>query len=118
MRPMYLSLAALGLLGSCSVWPVNQDPAGMEYRREANQIIDALQDYRRDKGNFPPTLAMLTPSYLPQLPHVPALTYRPSDCSLRYAYIPSWPQLRPVRCASIGNRTEWRCAEHIIDQPM
>src|SRR5947207_15822960 len=117
MRPMYLSLAALGLLGGCSVWPVNQDPAGMEYRREANQIIDALQDYRRDTGNFPPTLAMLTPSYLQELPHVPALTYRPSDGSLRYAYSPSWPQLRPVRCAFVVNGTEVRCPRAIHDRP-
>jgi len=107
----------LGLLGACSVWPVNQDPAGMEYRRQANLVINALQDYRRKTGAFPATLGMLAPAYLPDVPRLPDVRYSPTDGSLRYAYIPSWPQLRPVRCASIGNTTEWHCAEH-LDRPV
>jgi len=118
MRHTYAGLIALAILSACSVWPVNQDPAGMEYRREANQIIFALQTYHHDNGAFPSTLAMLTPGYLAELPHVPALNYRVVDGSLEYAYIPSWPQLRPVRCISIGNTTDWRCAERLIDKPM
>ena len=90
----------------------------MGYRRDANQIIDALQDYHRATGQFPPTLGRLAPQYLASLPDIPDLRYSPADGSLRYAYIPSWPQLRPVRCASVGNTTNWRCAEHIIDKPM
>jgi hypothetical protein len=107
------SLFALGLLAGCSVWPVNQDPAGMEYRREANQVLDALQSYRHDTGQFPADLAALTPRYIAELPHVPALQYHTSDGSLDYAYIPSWPQLRPVRCFSEGSTTVWRCAENL-----
>ena len=61
---------------------------------------------------------MLTPGYLPALPEVPDIRYSPADGSLRYAYTPSWPQLRPVRCASEGNTTVWVCSEHMIDQPM
>ncbi len=118
MRRALLSLPALGLLGGCAIWPVNQDPAGMEYRREANRVIDALQTYRRDKGSFPRSLASLTPAYLPAVPDIPDLRYRATDGSLTYYYIPSWPQLRPVRCASVGNSTNWRCAEHLIDKPM
>ena len=118
MRRAYLLLLLPALLGGCTVWPVNQDPAGMDYRRAANQIIDALQDYHRAKGEFPPTLGMLTPSYIPALPQVPDIRYSPADGSLRYAYTPSWPQLRPVRCASEGNTTVWVCSEHMIDQPM
>ncbi|MBV8801147.1 MAG: hypothetical protein JOY77_14200 [Alphaproteobacteria bacterium] len=106
------------LLAACSVWEVNQDPAGMNYRRDANQVIWALQNYRRDNGAFPSTLAMLTPKYLPALPEIPDVRYSPADGSLRYAYIPSWPQLRPVRCASEGNTTAWHCAEHLIDRPL
>lgn len=114
-----LSVAfALALLGGCTVWEVNQDPAGMGYRRDANRILIALQDYRRDKGVFPDTLAMVTPQYLPTLPDVPNIRYSPADGSLRYHYIPSWPQLRPVHCASEGNTTVWRCSEHLTDTPL
>ena len=118
MRRIFAGAIALGLLSGCSIWPVNEDPAGMAYRRDANRIVWALQDYRRATGQFPPTLGMLTPQYLPSLPDIPDLRYSPADGSLRYAYIPSWPQLRPVRCFSVGNTTNWNCAEHIIDQPM
>ena len=118
MRRATASLIALVLLAGCTIWDVNQDPAGMNYRRDANQIIWALQDYRRDTGQFPVTLGTLAPKYLPSLPQVPDVRYDPRDGSLRYGYIPSWPQLRPVRCASEGNTTEWRCAEHLIDKPM
>ncbi|HEY4113698.1 MAG TPA: hypothetical protein VGM17_06500 [Rhizomicrobium sp.] len=113
-----LSPLVLGVLAGCTVWPVNQDPAGMEYRREANQVIDAVQSYRHDAGQFPADLGALTPRYIAELPHVPALRYHAADGSLDYAYIPSWPQLRPVRCFSEGNTTVWRCAEHLTDQPM
>jgi len=113
MRWMLGIVAAGVLLAGCTVWPVNQDPAGMEYRREANQVLDALQRYRADKGAFPASLDALTPSYIPELPHVPALNYHRGDGSLDYAYIPSWPQLRPVRCFSNGDATEWRCAEQL-----
>lgn len=111
-------LLSSALLASCSVWDVNQDPAGMNYRRDANTVIWALQNYRRDNGGFPPTLAMLTPKYLAALPDIPDVRYSPANGSLRYGYVPSWPQLRPVRCASDGNTTTWRCAEHIIDKPL
>jgi hypothetical protein len=118
MQRAVFALFALGLLSSCSVWDVNQDPAGMNYRRSANEIIMALQNYRRDKGEFPVTLGMLAPGYMPSLPEVPDVRYEPRDGSLRYAYTPSWPQLRPVRCVSEGNTTVWRCTEHILDKPL
>jgi hypothetical protein len=118
MRRTCAGLIAIAMLSGCSVWPVNQDPAGMNYRREANQVINALQDYRKAKGTFPPTLAMLTPGYLSELPSVPDLRYRVRDGSLSYFYIPSWPQLRPVRCTSEGNTTIWRCVEALSNGPM
>ena len=118
MQRAYAGLIVVGLLGGCTIWQVNQDPAGMSYRQDANHIIWALQNYQRDNGEFPVTLGMLTPKYLPSLPEVPDITYEPRNGSLRYAYTPSWPQLRPVRCASEGNTTVWRCAEHILDQPL
>jgi hypothetical protein len=49
---------------------------------------------------------------------VPNITYEPRTGSLQYAYTPSWPQLRPVHCASEGNTTAWHCAEHLIDKPL
>src|SRR5437868_13078681 len=113
MQRTFAGVVALGLLSGCTIWPVNQDPAGMEYRREANRVIDALQDYRHATGQFPATLGMLTPQYIASLPDIPSLRYSPADGSLRYAYTPSSPQLRPVRCASAGNNTVWRCAEHL-----
>lgn len=118
MRPVLAGLVSLSALGGCTIWQVNQDPAGMNYRRDANRIVWALQDYRRDHGQFPVTLGMLTPEYLPSLPEVPDISYEPRTGALRYAYIPSWPQLRPVRCVSEGNTTVWHCAEHLIDKPL
>ncbi|HSC18913.1 MAG TPA: hypothetical protein VLC74_08370 [Rhizomicrobium sp.] len=118
MREFFGLCLLAALLCGCAVWDVNQDPAGMDHRREANRILLGLQDYRRDNGEYPPTLAMLTPKYLPSLPEIPDIRYNPYDGSLRYAYIPSWPQLRPVTCASEGNTTVWHCAEHLTDKPL
>jgi len=86
----------------------------MDYRRSANRVMEALQAYRRDHGAFPSSLSALTPSYIPALPDEPQLTYHAYDGSLSYRYIPSWPQLRPVWCASVGDTTDWRCQEHLI----
>lgn len=114
MRGLFAVLLAGACLGACSVWPVNQDPKGMDYRREANRVIIALQSYHRDRGTFPADLNGLVPAYLPALPDEPTLNYRSSDGSIAFHYIPSWPQLRPVWCNSVGNSTDWRCAEHLI----
>lgn len=118
MRRVCFVVIAFALASGCSIWPVNQDPAGMNYRREANQVINALQDFHKAKGAFPARLSMLTPGYLPNLPDIPDLRYQAADGSLTYFYIPSWPQLRPVRCASEGNTTIWRCAEALSNRPM
>ncbi len=114
MRGFIAVVLAFGFLGACAVWPVNQDPKGMDYRREANQIIMAVQSYRAQKGQFPPDLGALVPGYLQELPSEPRFEYNPRDGSLAFHYIPTWPQLRPVRCDSVGDTTNWRCAEHLI----
>jgi hypothetical protein len=106
--------AALFALAGCSVWPVDQDPKGMDYRRNANEVIDALQAWHRDKGAFPASLGALTAGYLRAIPDEPHLDYHPADGSLSYRYTPSWPQLRPVWCQSVGNSTDWKCQEHLI----
>ncbi len=102
------------MLSGCTIWPVDQDPTGMNYRRDADRVILALQTYRRDKGSFPRDLHTLVPSYLAALPERPMLDYHTLDGSLSYRYTPSWPQLRPVVCESVSNTTEWRCAEHLL----
>ena len=114
MRGIVAVGLACALLGACSVWPVNQDPKGMGYRRSANEVLMALQDYHRKTGGFPRDLAGLVPRYLPALPSDPDLKYNPADGSLEFHYIPSWPQLRPVWCTSVGDSTDWRCVEHMI----
>jgi hypothetical protein len=114
MRRFVAMTLACASLGACSVWPVNQDPAGMDYRREGNAIILALQSYHERKGVFPADLGALAPGYLSEMPTKPHFDYDPRDGSLAYRYTPSWPQLRPVRCNSVGNTTNWRCAEHLI----
>lgn len=114
MKLRVACLALTVLVAGCSVWPVDQDPNGMEYRRNANAVIDALQAYHRAHGAFPAQLADLAPTYLAGLPDEPVLTYHPASGSVEYRFIPSFPQLRPVRCTSVGDTTEWRCAEHIL----
>ena len=114
MRGILVGSMLCLFLGACSVWPVNQDPKGMGYRRDANAVILALQDYHRATGAYPRELSTLVPTYLASLPDVPTLQYNPRDGSLAFHYIPSWPQLRPVACSSVGNTTNWRCAEHLI----
>lgn len=108
-----MTLAVL-MLSGCTIWPVNQDPAGMQYRRDADRVIEALQAYRRDNSGFPTTLDALTPRYLAALLDLPQLLYNYREGSLEYRYTPSWPQLRPVWCNSIGNTTDWKCAEHLL----
>jgi hypothetical protein len=114
MRGSIAVVLACGFLAACSVWPVNQDPDGMEYRQQANQIIMALQSYHQQKGSFPADLGALVPGYAQAVPAGPGFEYDARDGSLAYHYTPTWPQLRPVRCNSVGNTTNWRCAEHLI----
>jgi hypothetical protein len=114
MRPLLSTLAAAMMLAGCSVYPVAQDPDGMELRRNANAVLMALQSWHRDKGNFPTQLSDLVPAYLPQVPDTPVLRYRQADGSLFFRYVPTWPQLRPVWCDSVGDTTNWRCEEHTL----
>ena len=114
MRAIIAVIFAAAFTASCSVYPVAQDPDGMALRRNANEVLMALQAYHRDKGGFPPALAELVPVYIPRLPDSPPLHYRAADGSLSFRYIPTWPQLRPVWCSSVGNSTDWRCEEHLL----
>jgi len=107
-------LAPLAALSACTVWPVGEDPYSLKTRRDANVVLEAIQTYHQQKGAFPPSLGALVPAYLPSLPDRPALQYRPNDGSLAYHYIPSWPQLHWVWCSSVGDTTNWRCAEKVI----
>lgn len=100
-------------LGACSVWPVNQDPDGMEWRANANHILFAVQNYRQRTGHYPATIEALVPLDLPDLPNVPNLRYDARDGSLQYHYIPTWPQLRWTWCQSRGDTTNWQCTEHL-----
>jgi hypothetical protein len=113
-RIVLLALAAATLAG-CSIWPVDNDPKGMNYRRDADRVIAALQTYYHDKGTFPASLNGLVPAYMSALPDEPLLQYEPATGALSYRYTPSFPQLRPVWCQSVGDTTEWRCAEHITE---
>ncbi|HEX3431802.1 MAG TPA: hypothetical protein VHT03_13055 [Rhizomicrobium sp.] len=106
-------LAAAGV-AACSVYPVAQDPDGMALRRNANQVLMALQAWRHDRGGFPAQLSELVPAYLPALPDTPAMHYRQADGSLSFRYIPTWPQLRPVWCSSVGDTTNWNCQERAL----
>ena len=105
---------ALLALGGCQVGPVNQDPSGMNYRRNADRVVEAIQAYKHDKGTWPSSLAELTPTYISAIPDDPHLDYHPYDGSVLYHFIPQWPQLRPVYCQSVGATTEWRCKEKVV----
>jgi len=109
-----LIIAALALLSACTVWPIGEDPYGQEVRRNANEVVMALQAYHRDAGTFPATLQGLVPKYLPELPNEPRLQYDRDIGSLAFRYTPSWPQLRPVWCSTAGNTTDWHCNEHLL----
>ena len=114
LRRMLFALLAVTFVTGCTVWPIGEDQYGMELRREANATILALQAYHRDSGTFPATLDALSPRYLPAPPAIPRLEYDATDGSLFYKYTPSWPQLRPVWCRSVGNATDWKCEEHLL----
>ena len=105
---------ALAILSACTVWPIGEDPYGLQVRRNANAVLMALEAYHRDAGTFPGNLQGLVPKYLPALPDEPRLQYDRYVGSLAFRYTPSWPQLRPVWCNSVGDTTEWRCAEHLL----
>ena len=87
----------------------------MNYRRDANRVVDATQAWQHDHGGaFPRSLAVLSPQYIRALPDEPRLDYHPYDGTVLYHYTPSWPQLRPVWCQSVGATTEWRCVERTV----
>ena len=112
MRASQAAILVAASLAACSVYPVAQDPDGMELRRNANQVLMALQSWHHDRNSYPASLSQLVPSYLPELPSSPNLHYRQADGSLSFRYVPTWPQLRPVACSSVGDTTNWRCEEH------
>jgi hypothetical protein len=107
------ALASFGL-ADCSVYPIGEDADGLNMRRDANRVMMAIEDWHRDKGTYPRALSELIPRYLPAIPGEPVLHYRASDGSLGFRYVPTWPQLRPVWCASVGATTNWVCAEHLL----
>jgi len=105
---------ACAALAACVVYPVGQDADGLNLRRDANRVMMAIEQWNHDKRRFPRTLGDLVPRYLPSLPDTPKLTYHPGDGSLSFRYVPTWPQLRPVWCSSVGDTTNWVCAEHLV----
>lgn len=102
------------LLSACAVYPVGQDADGLDLRRDANRVMMAIEDWHRTRGAYPHALNELVPHYLQALPKEPVLHYRPADGSLAFRYVPSWPQLRPVWCSSVGDTTNWICSEHLL----
>lgn len=114
VRGIVGAVGVCALLSACVVYPVGQDADGLSLRRDANRVMIALEDWHRARGTFPRTLDELVPQYLPAIPKEPRLQYRPADGSLAFRYIPTWPQLRPVWCSSVGNTTNWVCAEHLL----
>jgi hypothetical protein len=84
MRRFHAIVVSCLAVAACSVYPVAQDPDGMALRRNANQVLLALQSWHRDKGNFPGQLSELVPAYLPELPNAPTLRYRAADGSLSF----------------------------------
>ncbi|HTT83930.1 MAG TPA: hypothetical protein VMF67_10650 [Rhizomicrobium sp.] len=109
-----LAIIGCGLLAACEVYPLGQDADGLDLRRNANRVMMAIETWNHDKRTFPKSLAELVPQYLPAIPSEPHLQYRPADGSLAFRYVPTWPQLRPVWCASVGDTTNWICAEHLL----
>jgi hypothetical protein len=112
---LYSALALICLaLAGCVVYPVGQDADGLNLRRSANEVMMAIQAWHHDKRAYPQTLGELVPQYLPTVPGEPRLQYHPADGSLAFRYVPTWPQLRPVWCKSVGATTNWVCAEHLL----
>jgi hypothetical protein len=105
------AIVCFAALAGCSIWPTGQDPYGMEQRREANAVMEAVQSYDHATGAFPRDLNALVPAYLASLPENPRLQYDARDGSLSYQYRGSWPQLQLVNCLSEGNTTIWKCSE-------
>jgi hypothetical protein len=108
-----VALACLGV-AACAVYPIGQDADGLNLRRDANRVMMAIEDWHREKGTFPQSLGELVPQYLPAIPREPRLQYHSADGSLAFRYVPTWPQLRPVWCSSVGATTNWVCAEHLL----
>ena len=104
-----------GAARSTTAAHVHRDLPLQRALRDANAALLAIQAYHRDTGAYPATLAALTPKYLTAEPTVPDLAYDRDTGSLAYHYTPSWPQLRPVWCRSVGDTTEWQCEEHVME---
>lgn len=113
LRRLTIVLALIAV-SACTVWPVGEDPYGLDVRRNANATIMALQAYHREMGAFPSSLQALVPKYLPSLPEIPRVQYDRDVGAISFRYTPSWPQLRPVWCSSVGNTTNWNCDEHLL----
>lgn len=114
MNRAYLLLFITALLQSCAIWEVGEDPAGKNYRAEAELIDNALIKYKNDTGVLPIRLKELIPSYLGKLPSVAEKGfYSAKEGSLTYTYSPSWPQSGKISCGSVIGSGKWSCNGYI-----
>jgi hypothetical protein len=98
-------------LGGCAIWPIGDDPHGIDLKRKVEPVFVALEAYERDFGALPVTLEALVPKYIPS--REPVATYSFQHRSLTITYTPTWPSPGQVSCVRQVKTSSWNCHAYV-----
>jgi hypothetical protein len=105
-----LPLAAMLVVACASVAP-GEDEKGKQYFEPANQVLDALERYKKDQGRYPTSLYELVPKYVEKLPDEPTLRLDEYSGTMRFAYSREWPNPGRVVCVAVLGAHDWKCED-------
>jgi hypothetical protein len=100
------------ILCACVGWPGGNDPAGLKAKADVESVIGAAKVYRAKFGDYPKSLDLLVPEFIPSLPSHVALQYSPSTGVIGFLYSPSLWWGRVAMCITDIEKVEWACADY------
>ena len=115
MRHFPIAIFATLTMG-CAIWSPGTDPRGRATKQELAPVVSAIKAFKKDTGGYPKVVEDLIPRYLSHRPSIDIRFYSDSggsDCSVSFAYSPTWPQAGRVRCSFKLSEGTWNCVGQI-----
>lgn len=112
--PAILAILLPLLLCACVNWPGGNDPRGLRVKAEVEGVISAARAYREKYGDYPDSLDLLVPEYIPALPSHVALQYKKSKGVIGFIYSPSTWWGGVAKCTTEIGKIEWVCIDYKI----
>lgn len=101
------------LLSSCYSWPAGDDPQGLRFRNQANEVFVAVSKFKIRYGFMPKRAEQLVPEFLSATPTSIKLFFSSGDEQVSYIYSPSWPQSGQVNCSRTLESKSWSCMRYM-----